>query len=99
MQPRQALLAEMTALEARDEIARGSITAIELAEACLAQLAEREPEVQAFAHLNRDIVLAQATAADRYRASGRAIGPLHGVPVGVKDVIDTRDYPTENGTV
>ena len=41
----------------------------------------------------------QAEAADRYRATGRPIGPLHGVPVGLKDIVDTRDLPTENGTV
>src|SRR6185436_2432385 len=43
--------------------------------------------------------LAQARAADERKRSGEPIGPLHGVPVGVKDIFDTADMPTENGTV
>ena len=47
----------------------------------------------------RSILLSQADAADKALAAGAAPGPLHGVPVGVKDIIDTCDMPTENGTV
>jgi len=95
----RANLADLTALQARDEIARGALKAVELAEACLERIAEREPGVEAWAHLDSDLVMRQAEAADRFRASGRAIGLLHGVPVGVKDIVDTRDMPTENGTI
>ena len=55
-------------------------------------------EVQAWAHLDRDYALAQARAADTALREGKAAGPLHGVPVGIKDIIDTADLPTENGT-
>jgi Asp-tRNA(Asn)/Glu-tRNA(Gln) amidotransferase A subunit family amidase len=92
-------LADLSALEARNEIARGAVKAVELAEACLARIAEREPEVAAWTYIDRELVMKQAEAADRNRASGRPIGPLHGVPVGLKDIIDTRDMPTENGTL
>jgi Asp-tRNA(Asn)/Glu-tRNA(Gln) amidotransferase A subunit family amidase len=95
---RKAYLADMTALQARDEIARGAAKSVEMIEACLERIAEREPEVQAWAHLDPEHALRQAKAADAFRASGRPIGPLHGVPVGIKDIIDTRDFPTENGT-
>ena len=95
----RANLADLTALQARDEIARGALKAVELAEACLERIAEREPGVEAWAHLDSDLVMRQAEAADRFRASGRAIGLLHGVPVGVKDIVDTRDMPTANGTI
>ena len=95
----RANLADLTALQARDEIARGALKAVELAEACLERIAEREPDVQAWEHLDPDLVMRHAEAADRFRATGRPIGPLHGVPIGVKDIIDTRDMPTENGTV
>jgi Asp-tRNA(Asn)/Glu-tRNA(Gln) amidotransferase A subunit family amidase len=88
----------LTALQARDELARGSIMARQLVEACLARIAEREAEVQAFAHLDGEHALRQADAADRLRATGRAIGRLHGLPVGIKDIVDTHDFPTENGT-
>ena len=55
--------------------------------------------VQAWQFLDEAQALAQARARDRERSEGRALGPLHGVPVGVKDIIDTADMPTENGTV
>jgi Asp-tRNA(Asn)/Glu-tRNA(Gln) amidotransferase A subunit family amidase len=99
MDPRRAHLAGMTAQEARDEIARGSITATGLATACLEATAECEPQVGAWAHLDPEYVMKQAETLDRHRASGRAIGPLHGVPVGLKDIVDTADLPTENGTI
>jgi Asp-tRNA(Asn)/Glu-tRNA(Gln) amidotransferase A subunit family amidase len=55
--------------------------------------------VQAWTFLDPAQLLAQARAADEDRLSGRPIGPLHGVPVGIKDIIDTADMPTENGSV
>lgn len=93
-----ALLA-LDAVSLRDRLAAGALRAVELAEACLARIAAREPEVQAWAWLDSDHVMAQAKALDEHRASGRAIGPLHGLPVGIKDCIDTARIPTENGTV
>jgi Asp-tRNA(Asn)/Glu-tRNA(Gln) amidotransferase A subunit family amidase len=92
-------LAELGAVAARDEIARGALKVVDLVDACLARIAERDPQVQAFEHLDADHARRQAEALDRYRASGRPIGPLHGVSVAVKDIFDTRDMPTENGTV
>jgi Asp-tRNA(Asn)/Glu-tRNA(Gln) amidotransferase A subunit family amidase len=55
--------------------------------------------VQAWAFLDPVHALAQARAADELKMSGGPIGPLHGVPVGLKDIIDTADMPTENGSV
>lgn len=91
-------LAALTASEAAARIARGEITSVMLVEACLARIAEREETVQAWAHLDPDYALKQAQAADERRAVDQSTGPLHGVPVGIKDIIDTADYPTENGT-
>jgi aspartyl-tRNA(Asn)/glutamyl-tRNA(Gln) amidotransferase subunit A len=91
-------LLELDALALRERLAGGALRAVGLAEACLARIAAREPEVQAWAWLDSDHVLAQARALDQHRASGRAIGPLHGLPVGIKDIIDTAGIPTENGT-
>jgi Asp-tRNA(Asn)/Glu-tRNA(Gln) amidotransferase A subunit family amidase len=95
---RRTDLADLSAVQARDEIARGAVKAVELAEACLARIAEREPEVRAWQHLDHEYAMRQAEAADRLRATGRPTGSLHGVPVGMKDIVDTRDLPTENGT-
>jgi Asp-tRNA(Asn)/Glu-tRNA(Gln) amidotransferase A subunit family amidase len=80
-------------------IREGKITAEELTRACLARIEAREAEVQAWAFLDPEHALRQARAADEARKRGRPLGPLHGLPVGVKDIIDTADMPTENGTV
>src|SRR5258708_18688051 len=61
---------------------------------CLDRIAARERQVKAWQFLDHDLVLREARALD---AGGR-IGPLHGVPVGMKDIIDTCDMPTEYGT-
>ena len=55
-------------------------------------------EVHAFVHLDPEHALAQARALDRRKASGERTGPLHGIPVGIKDIFDTADYPTECGS-
>jgi Asp-tRNA(Asn)/Glu-tRNA(Gln) amidotransferase A subunit family amidase len=91
-------LTSLTATQAAAEIARGALSAEDYARACLERIDAVEGEVQAFAHLDRDHVLAQARALDEQRAQGRPIGPLHGIPVGIKDIIDTTDYPTELGS-
>jgi Asp-tRNA(Asn)/Glu-tRNA(Gln) amidotransferase A subunit family amidase len=88
----------LTAAALAERIAAGALSARDAVEACLARIAERDPIIHAFAHIDPDHARAQADALDRHRKAGRALGPLHGVPVGVKDIIDTRDYPTENGT-
>src|ERR671918_2477913 len=92
-------LAGPSALAAADLLRAGRISALELTESCLARIAQREPEVQAGAFLAPEHARRQARAADDRRKRGRPLGPLHGIPVGVKDIIDTRDMPTENGTV
>ncbi len=60
---------------------------------------EIDAEVQAWAFLDPNHARAQARSADEFRLSGQPTGPLHGVPVGIKDIIDTADMPTENGSV
>jgi len=89
----------LAAGEAARMIREGVITSVELVEACLARVREVEAQVQAWAFLDPEHALAQARAADEFRLSGQPIGPLHGVPVGLKDIIDTADMPTENGSV
>ena len=91
-------LHSLTAAEAAASIARGEITSEALVGACLDRIAALEPQVQAWAFLDRERALEQAKAADEARRAGKGIGPLHGVPVGIKDIIDTADMPTENGS-
>jgi Asp-tRNA(Asn)/Glu-tRNA(Gln) amidotransferase A subunit family amidase len=84
--------------EAAADIRDGRITSAELVGACLGRVDEIDPTVQAWAFLDRDHALKQAEAADRHRKAGKALGPLHGVPVGIKDIFDTADMPTELGS-
>ena len=80
---------EITALEAVAAIEAGTLTSERLVCGCLDRIAERDGVVKAWAHLDPDQAIAQAKAADA--ASG---GLLRGIPVGVKDIIDTHDMPT-----
>src|SRR2546421_9744875 len=89
----------LSASEAARLICEGVLSSAELVQACLARVRETDAEVQAWAFLDPDPALAQARAADQLRLSGASVGPLHGVPVGLKDIIDTADMPTENGSV
>jgi Asp-tRNA(Asn)/Glu-tRNA(Gln) amidotransferase A subunit family amidase len=82
----------------RDRLAAAELTAVQLLESCLERVDAREAEVKAWRFLDRDYALKKAGEADEWRKRGRPVGPLHGVPVGLKDIIDTRDMPTENGT-
>ena len=70
------------------------MTSEKLVEACLERIAARDGELAAWVHVNADASLAQARALDKQPAQG----PLHGVPVGIKDIIDTADMPTEHGS-
>lgn len=89
---------DLDALTMRDRLAAGTLRAGDVAEAVIARAARREPEVQAFAWFDEGHLRAEADRLDRLRRTGRPVGPLHGLPVGVKDVIDTRGIPTGNGT-
>jgi Asp-tRNA(Asn)/Glu-tRNA(Gln) amidotransferase A subunit family amidase len=88
----------LTAVEAASEIARGAISAEDYTRACLERIAAVDSEVHAFVHLDPEHALAQARALDRRKAGGERTGPLHGIPVGIKDIFDTVDYPTECGS-
>jgi Asp-tRNA(Asn)/Glu-tRNA(Gln) amidotransferase A subunit family amidase len=91
-------ITELTATQAAADIARGVMSAEDYTRACLDQIAAVDGEVRAFIHLDPDQALAQARALDRLKADGGRLGPLHGIPVGVKDIFDTADYPTECGS-
>ncbi len=92
-------LIELSATEAAAKIRAGELTSEELVKACLERIEQVDGAVQAWAHLDPNFALAQARHQDSRRQAGEATGPLHGVPVGIKDNFDTKDLPTENGTV
>lgn len=76
----------------------GAVTSVDLIEAALERAAAWEPRIHAFAWLDPERARRLAAEADRARAEGRPLGPLHGVPIALKDIIDTAGIPTENGT-
>jgi Asp-tRNA(Asn)/Glu-tRNA(Gln) amidotransferase A subunit family amidase len=94
-----AVANQLSASDARSAIESGLLSSQELVAACLARIDELEDSIGAWAHLDRDQAMAQANAADKFRRRGLELGPLHGLPIGIKDIIDTADYPTERGTV
>ena len=90
-----ASAAHLGAAEAARRIARGELSAQALAEACVVRATAREPQLHAWAHLSPDAVIAQARALD---AQTTPKGVLHGVPVAVKDILDTADLPSRYGS-
>lgn len=77
----------------------GSLRATEVMAAHLDRIERLEPDIQAWVHRAPEASIQAAAEADRLRQEGRPLGPLHGLPVGVKDTIDTQDLPTEWGTL
>lgn len=90
--------ADLGAAEAAAHVAAGDLTARALVEACLARIETVDGDIGAWTHLDAKRALMEAAERDRRRTAGMPLGPLHGVPVGVKDIIDARGLPTENGT-
>ncbi len=91
-------LNELSATEAAARIRDGEVTSEELVQACLDRISQVDGEIEAWAHLSPDYALDQARILDAHRQAGGALGALHGVPVGIKDIFDTKFIPTENGT-
>jgi amidase len=87
-------LNELGAAEVAHKVAAGEVTCEAVVRDCLAHIEARDSVVKAWVNFNPELALAQAHALDR----GTKRGPLHGVPVGIKDIIDTFDMPTEMGS-
>jgi amidase len=85
---------ELSAAAAAAQIRQGDLTSEKLVQACLDRVDLREPEIDAWAHIDPDRALSQARACDAEPPRG----PLHGIPVAIKDVIDTADMPTGHGS-
>lgn len=88
-------LAALTAGEAAHRIVQGEITSEAIVSDCLDRIGAHDDTLGAWTYIDRDYALEQARILD---AADTPVGPLHGVPVGVKDVLDTSDMPTEYGS-
>ena len=81
------------------QVAAGQVTSEKLTEECLSKIAELNPKLNAFITVTGDEALAQARAADKAIAAGRRIGPLHGIPISLKDLIDQQGVGTSAGSL
>lgn len=88
----------MTAVELGRAYAKGRLSPVETAQACLAQIARCEPQLNAVCYLNETAALKQARASEARRRKGNALSPLDGVPVLVKDLLLTKGWPTLRGS-
>ena len=88
----------LSALQAAQKIREGWLTSVELTTACLQRIEQTDAQLRAWVYVDPEAALEQAAELDEIRRSGRATGLLHGVPVGLKDIIDVKDTPTRRGS-
>ncbi len=91
-------LHELTAVKAARRIRAGTLTAEALVRACLARIEQLEPSLKAWAYLKPEQGLKQAQSVDAALGQGEDPGPLAGIPVGIKDIFNTADMPTQMGS-
>ena len=84
----------MTIAEAAPRLSRGALKSEKLTEECLSRIEELNPKLNAFITVTADLALAAARKADQDIAGGRYLGPLHGIPVSLKDLLDQKGLPT-----
>jgi len=89
---------ELDASKAIAEMRRGRLTSEDYIKACLCRIQAREYSVKAWSFIDPEAVLEEARKRDRQREEGRGSGPLHGVPVAIKDMIYTADMPTQHNS-
>ena len=92
-------IATLNANELVSKLKSGDISSVDLCKAYIKRIEKFEKDVQAWAFLDKKILLEKAEEADEYRKSGKPLGSLHGLPIAIKDIIGTYDMPTECGTV
>jgi aspartyl-tRNA(Asn)/glutamyl-tRNA(Gln) amidotransferase subunit A len=91
-------LHELTIKEAGDRLRAGEVSSVDLLEATLRRIEETEPVLHAYAHLLAEPAHRAAEQADREMAQGRIRSPLHGIPLGIKDIIYVKGAPNESGS-
>ncbi len=85
--------------ELASKIKDAQLSSVEVCEKYIERINKFEKDVKAWAHFDKKVLLEKAAEADEHRKSGIPVGPLHGVPIAVKDIIGTVDMPTECGTI
>jgi aspartyl-tRNA(Asn)/glutamyl-tRNA(Gln) amidotransferase subunit A len=98
MPPASEKAAELPVHRLRDALASGRLTSAALVESLLERIAREDAKLHAFVHVYADDARAAAGAADAARGAGHAVGPLHGIPVAVKDIVDIEGRVTTGGS-
>ena len=88
----------MTAIEAAESIKARKLKSADLVRSCLDSIEKTDPKIRAWKNIDRSLALERASELDAISLACKPVGPLHGVPVGIKDIVDTRDFPTERGS-
>ncbi|MGA2960784.1 MAG: amidase [Candidatus Korobacteraceae bacterium] len=94
----QTSLTRLTLAAAAEQLKQRQISPVELTKACLSQIEQYNPVLNAFITVTAESALSQAAEAECEIQSGHWRGPLHGIPVGLKDLIDQKDVPTTAGS-
>ena len=89
----------LSAYELSLKLKSGEISSMDLCKSYIDRIKKFEKDVKAWQFFDKKLLLEKAEEADDYRKSGKPLGPLHGMPIAIKDIIGTYDMPTECGTV
>jgi len=76
----------------------GLTTSVQIVKTCLSRIDDREPELRAWVSVDRSGALAIAAERDHERSAGKIRGPLHGIPIGIKDIVDVKGMITGAGS-
>ena len=87
-----------TITDVSEQIRLGRRSCVQTVERCLGRIDELESHIRAWVIVDRQGALAQARRLDEELAQGRRRGPLHGIPIGIKDIVDVQGFPTAAGS-
>ncbi len=88
----------LSAKEIIEKTKKGEVSSVDVAKSFIERIENFEKDVKAWAFFDKKLFLERAEEKDKWRLSGKPLGPLHGLPIGIKDIFKTDDMPTQYGT-
>ena len=89
----------ISAIELVEKLKSGEVSCVDACKEYIKRIDKFDRDIKAWAFFDKKLLLEKAEEKDEYRKSGKPLGPLHGLPIGIKDIIGTYDMPTECGTI